>query len=268
MGRLACYRQEVIMEFHEIANILPMEKGSLSSLAEDIAKNGQQIPIELYEGKILDGRRRWQACNMAGVAPKTVEVNPDDPVGYVKSLNVHRRHLTPSQLSMVAARFRDYYDRQAKERMAEGGGDKKSGVENLPHPIEGTCKARDAAGKEFGVSGKSVDHATKVLEKGVPELIEAVDEGRIAVSTAAKLTNEPEEEQREKAIKKTRTYTAIRGGGQNQPKSNRHVVVDGHVYEGLRYADMAIEQLKRIEKEDPNRDSALDRVIQWVGKNR
>lgn len=31
---------------------------------------------------------------------------------------------------------------------------------------------------------------------------------------------------------------------------------------------MAIEQLKRIEKEDPNRDSALDRVIKWVGKNR
>ena len=54
-------------------------------------------------------------------------------------------------------------------------------MENLPP----CSKARDAAGKEFGVSGKSVDHATRVLEKGVPELIEAVDEGRIAVSTAA-----------------------------------------------------------------------------------
>lgn len=54
----------------------------------------------------------------------------------------------------------------------------------------------------------------------------------------------------------------------NHPSARRHVVVDGHVYEGLRYADMAIEQLKRIEKEDPNRDSALDRVIQWIEKNR
>ena len=66
-------------------------------------------------------------------------------------------------LQKVAARFRDYYDRQAKERMAEGRR-QKSGVENLPHPIEGTCKARDAAGKEFGVSGKSVDHATRQSE--------------------------------------------------------------------------------------------------------
>ncbi|MBK8191625.1 MAG: ParB N-terminal domain-containing protein [Vampirovibrionales bacterium] len=200
------------MEFHEIANILPMEKGSLSSLAEDIAKNGQQIPIELYEGKILDGRRRWKACEIAGVAPKTVEVNPDDPVGYVKSLNVHRRHLTPSQLSMVAARFRSYYDRQAKERM-ESGVNQHSPPVNLPEGSK--SDARDAAGKEFGVSGKSVDHATKVLEKGVPELIEAVEEGRIAVSTAAILANEPEEVQRDKATKAKRTYTANRGRHQN-----------------------------------------------------
>jgi len=37
-----------------------------------------------------------------------------------------------------------------------------SAKENLPELAHG--QARDAAGKEFGVSGKSVDHATKVLE--------------------------------------------------------------------------------------------------------
>lgn len=33
-----------------------------------------------------------------------------------------------------------------------------------PVNLPGLSDARDAAGKEFGVSGKSVDHATKVLE--------------------------------------------------------------------------------------------------------
>lgn len=161
---------------------------------------------------------------------------------------------------MVAARFRDYYDKQARGRQ----GQRSDIVENLPP----CSKARDAAWKEFGVSGKSVDHATKVLEKGVPELVEAVEEGRIAVSTAAILAHEPEEVQREKATKAKRTYTSTSGGGTKKPPTaKRHVVVDGHVYEGLRYADMAIEQLKRIEKEDPNRASALERVIKWIGKN-
>ncbi len=59
------------------------------------------------------------------------------------------------------------YDVQAKGRMAQGGGDKKSGVENLPHPISATSKARDAAGKAVGVSGKTVDFATRVLAQSL-----------------------------------------------------------------------------------------------------
>ena len=179
------------MEIHEAADLFPMAEESLSDLAADIAKHGQLVPVELYEGKILDGRRRWRACEMAKVRPKTKEVRPEDPVAYVLSLNLQRRQLTPSQLAMVAARARSIYDRQARERMAEGGrgGCEAKGVENLP-PLS---KARDAAGKAVGVSGKSVDFATKVLTKGVPELVAAVDQGRMAVSTAAVLAHEPEE---------------------------------------------------------------------------
>ncbi len=45
---------------------------------------------------------------------------------------------------------RALYEKAAKERMKKGGGDKKSGVENLPHPIPDQGKARDQAGKAFG----------------------------------------------------------------------------------------------------------------------
>lgn len=51
---------------------------------------------------------------------------------------------------MVAARFRDYYDRQAKKRQCHYI---EPLVESFP---QGESKARDAAGKEFGVSGSSV----------------------------------------------------------------------------------------------------------------
>jgi hypothetical protein len=85
----------------------------------------------------------------------------------------HRRHLTPSQAAMVGARAREIYDRQAKERMSEGGklagkGRPKQGVENLPPPIE-NGKARDHAARAVRVSGKSIDYATKALKTAVPE---------------------------------------------------------------------------------------------------
>jgi len=87
---------------------------------------------------------------------------------------------------MVAARAREIYDRQAKERQKNHGGTapgKKSLPVNLPE-LKGD--ARDHAAKAVGVSGKTVDYATKVLKTATPEVIKAVDEGRMAVSTAAR----------------------------------------------------------------------------------
>jgi hypothetical protein len=56
------------------------------------------------------------------------------------------------------ATARDYYDKQAKARQkegaAKGGGFKVQ--ENLPEPKQE--QARDAAGKAFGVSGRSATY--------------------------------------------------------------------------------------------------------------
>jgi len=76
-----------------------------------------------------------------------------------------RRHLTPSQLSMVAARARSIYDEQARQRQVRKPSD--SVPANLPAQVN-KADARDAAGKAVGVSGKSVDYATRVLAQGAP----------------------------------------------------------------------------------------------------
>ena len=47
---------------HPIANIFPrMSDTEFDELVEDIKKNGLQEHIWLYEGKILDGRNRYEA---------------------------------------------------------------------------------------------------------------------------------------------------------------------------------------------------------------
>lgn len=59
----------------------------------------------------------------------------------------HRRHMTPSQLAIVAGKARGLYDKAAKERqkLSEGRGHK--GPATLPD-LKGD--ARDAAGKAVG----------------------------------------------------------------------------------------------------------------------
>lgn len=61
---------------------------------------------------------------------------------------------------MVGARARDYYDNKAKERQKSVGGSGKKAVPvNLPEAVKGD--ARDQVAKVVGVSGKSIDLATK-----------------------------------------------------------------------------------------------------------
>ena len=90
-------------EVHPFANIFPMfGEGELVELQADIEKNGLAEPVVLYMGKILNGRNRAKVCEVLGIMPQTVEYTSNDPFAYVVSKNLHRRHLTTSQRSMIA----------------------------------------------------------------------------------------------------------------------------------------------------------------------
>lgn len=55
------------MEAHKFADIFPMIEGNeLEVLKNDIQEHGLLNPIVLYEGKILDGRNRFKACEENG----------------------------------------------------------------------------------------------------------------------------------------------------------------------------------------------------------
>ena len=94
------------IDFHPIANIFPLIEGqAYRDLVQDIAEHGVREPVWLYEGKILDGRNRYRAANEAGALCGLRLYEGDDPVGFVVSLNLHRRHLDESQRAMVAAKL-------------------------------------------------------------------------------------------------------------------------------------------------------------------
>jgi hypothetical protein len=74
-------------------------------------------PIVIFEGKILDGRNRYKACELANVEPIYRPYFGDDPLEYVVSLNLHRRHLTTSQKAMVAVEITNL--KQGGDRRSE-----------------------------------------------------------------------------------------------------------------------------------------------------
>jgi hypothetical protein len=102
-----------------------------------------------------------------------LDIQTSDPIAYVLSLNLHRRHLDESQRSMIGARAKDLYAKQAKERQAATRKRGNKSPVMAKSPRRGKGAARELAGKAVSVSGRSIDKATKVIDKGVPELAKA-----------------------------------------------------------------------------------------------
>lgn len=172
------------MKHHPIADVWPMmEEAKLAELADDIRKNGQLVPVWLYEGKILDGRNRWAACKIAGVEAKTKEYTGDEPTAFAVSLNDRRRHMGKSALAAVAAELEPFFAEDAKRRYEQTVGRPKKSVEKVPQISVPQPKAREEAAKSVGVNDRYVSDAKKV-KKEAPEVFERLKAGKITLQDA------------------------------------------------------------------------------------
>lgn len=167
---------------HPAADLMPrLSDAGIAALAADIKANGLHEPVVLFEGQVLDGRHRLAACELAGVEPtfRTLATCPD-PVAFVLSINVRRRHLSTSQLAMVAGRVAISLE----------------GVANLLR--RSTTVAAEKVG---GVESRSVIDAVATIKTGIPALVALVDGDELAVSVAAKAAKFPQDRQRELVAK-------------------------------------------------------------------
>jgi hypothetical protein len=167
------------LTFHPLANVFPLLEGeAFDALVADIQASGLCEAVWLYQGQILDGRNRYRACQALGLHCATRDYLGNDPLGFVLSMNLQRRHLDESQRAMIAARL-------ATMRQ----GERTDLVE-----ISTKLSQEQAAGLVH-VSRETVVAAKKVLQDGAPELAQAVEAGTITVSAAVPLTALPREDQ-------------------------------------------------------------------------
>lgn len=178
-----------------MADIFPMIEGAeYDALVADIKENGLHESIWLYEDKILDGRNRARACKDAGVETKTREYKGKDPLGFVISLNLKRRHLNESQRAMIAARIATMTQSDAGKAYGKGKDDSSGKF------AEAKVSQPEAA-ERMAVSPRSVRSARVVQERGIPELVKAVDSGKMPVSKAADISKVSPEKQKAAIVK-------------------------------------------------------------------
>lgn len=180
-----------MIPFHPLADIFPLIEGEhFDDLVADVREHGIREQITLLDGKILDGRNRYRAGVIARLLPESLgeltvsqlklfrqhvpmgaePPTHDELLAFVLSKNLHRRHMNESQRAMVAANIANMPAHRPAEKSA-----------NLQ-------TSQDDAARRLNVSSRTVADAVKVRRGAAPELRAAVEQGHLAVSVAAKLT--------------------------------------------------------------------------------
>jgi hypothetical protein len=168
------------LQIHPAALAFPeMSAAELREMADDIRNNGLACAI-VHDpaGLLLDGRNRLKACEIAGVQPRFETYKGDNPVGFIISANLRRRHLNESQRALVASKL---------ATLSHGGDRRSDQVAKLQFEIP---KAAVAAAM-LNVSERLLASAVVVRKYGTPELIREVEAGRTSVSAAAKKVKPP-----------------------------------------------------------------------------
>jgi len=186
-------------EIHPAAALFPMiAESEWPSFVADIGANGQRKPIVRIGDLILDGRNRLRACLEIGIEPRFRAFGEEpsdgaDPIAFVVSENIHRRHLNETQRAFVGAELVPMYEAQARERMLAGKKDPtlNSGQGRAPSSAE-------LAARAVNVGKASIEAALVVKRDADPQVLAAAkDRGQLKVSAAAELSTLPKKQQRE-----------------------------------------------------------------------
>ncbi len=163
------------LELHPLCALFPrLAQTDFDVLRADIAAHGLRQPIVLFDGMILDGGNRYRACIEAGLEPATVPFGDGDPLAFVLSENLHRRHLTPGQQAAIVASAQDWAKAQLQ------GANRHTIKRCNVAPLETVA---DRAAKSGG-SIRTQKMADKVA-KADPELAKKVAHGEITLPQAA-----------------------------------------------------------------------------------
>jgi len=165
---------------HPLAARLPTMSGpALAAFTEDVRQHGVRRPIVLLDGQVLDGRHRYHAAREVGCGYDVVDFIGDDPVAFVLSENVHRRHLSETTRALMAADF---------AKLGRGNpAFKSASVRNSETTAE--------VAKRFEVSPRLVESAKAVVRDATPTLVAMVERNETSLAAAVAVAKLPEAEQ-------------------------------------------------------------------------
>ena len=162
------------------------------SLAESIRTNGVLTPATVRKKEngryeLLSGHRRYRACQLAGLDSlrcEVVDMNRDEAIIFMVESNFQRTKILPSEKAFA-------YKMRLEAMKRLPGRPSRNSV-----PVAQNKTSRELLGEQVGESPDQIRRYIRLTEL-IPELLDMVDEGEIAMRPAVELSYIPKLKQGE-----------------------------------------------------------------------
>ena len=222
--------------------IPPLTDEEKSMLERQLMQDGCRDPLVVWGMTILDGHNRYEICNKHGIVYDIHSMDFPDreaAMDWIDRNQIGRRNLPKDDFRLIVGRI---YNRTKKAVTDGGKGTPKATGDQKEHRL----KTAEVIAKDFGVSPVSVRRYGKLAE---------------AVDT---IQQQQPEIERGDAIEAAKEITRP-----NKPKAKGVTPKEKPRYEvAMKFARMAVMDLREIHHSDPDKEEAFDYVIEWIKKNR
>ena len=218
-----------------------LDDEAMTRTVESIAQYGVLSPLIARprpEGgyEIISGHRRQYAAKLAGLDTLPVivrQMDDDAAVILMVDSNLQREHILPSERALA------YKMKLDAMRRTSGRPSKEN-----PRQLVGNFETADIVGKESGESGRQVQRFIR-LTNLVPELLDMVDEKKIAFNPAVELSYLDESQQRDflEAIEDTQNAPSL-----SQAQRLKKLAQEGHFSYDVAFAVMGEEKKDELDK--------------------
>ena len=156
----------------------------MMNLVESVKANGVITPATVRKKEdgryeLVSGHRRMRACEIAGMDTlrcEVVDMDRDEATVFMVESNFQRTTILPSEKAFAYKMRLEAMNRQGKRTDLTCG--------------PAVHKSRDEVGDVVGESGRTVSRYIRLTEL-IPELLEMVDEGKIALRPAVEISYLP-----------------------------------------------------------------------------
>ena len=237
-------QQIPIDELHPFTNhpFKVLDDEAMTRTVESIAQYGVLAPLiarprpegDGYE--IISGHRRQYAAKLAGLDTLPVivrQMSDDAAVILMVDSNLQREHILPSERALA------YKMKLDAMRRTSGRPSKENSRQ-----LVGNFETADVVGKESGESGRQVQRFIR-LTNLVPELLDMVDEKKIAFNPAVELSYLDESQQRDffEAMNDTQNAPSL-----SQAQRLKRLAQEGHFSYDVAFAVMGEEKKDELDK--------------------